>query len=130
MAFLRNKAFAALPVVMGEAAKNTDGLDAEATVGTSSPVSDGSLPLPMPTDASSYSQRDVVTLEGCNQAYASFKAQFGEPRWSVLGNEALKAIREEHETEWVPPQSKRVDLFNTDIMFIPKMHHAEFGTDY
>ena len=90
LAFLRNKAFAALPVVMGEAAKNNDGLDAEATVGTSLPVSDGSLPLPIPPEASRNntrnSQQTVVTLDECNQAYELFKAQHGEIPWSVLGN--------------------------------------------
>ena len=129
MAFLRNKAFAALPVVMGEAAKINVGLDAEATVGTSSPDADGCPPLPMPPDASSSSQQTVVTLDGCNQAYERFKAQYGVIPWSVLGNEALKALRELNEKEGVA-QTKRVDLFNYDIMYIPKMHHAESGPEY
>ena len=129
LAFLRNKAFAALPVVMGEAAKNNDGLDAEATVGTSSPVSDGSLPLQMPPDASSYSQQTKVTMDGCKQAYERFKDQYGEPLWRALGNEALKALRAQNEKGGVAIR-KRVDLFNYDIMYIPKIHHAESGPEY
>ena len=111
---------------MGEAAKNNDGLD---TVRTSLPVSDGSLPSPIPPDASSYSQQTVVTLDGCNQAYERFKAQHGEPLWRVLGNEALKGLREKYEKEGVA-QTKRVDLFNYDIMYIPKMHHAKSDPGY
>ena len=125
LAFLRNKAFAALPVVMGEAAK-TDGLAIEATVGTSLPVSDGSSPSPIPPDSSSYSQQTKVTMDECDQAYERFKAQHGEPLWRVLGNEALKGLRERYETEGVA-QTKRVDLFHYDTMYVPKMHHAKSG---
>ena len=37
-----------------------------------------------------------------------------------LGNDALKALREIYEKEWIP-QREKVDLFDTDIMWIPKM---------
>ena len=119
LAFLRNKAFAALPVVMGEAAKNNDGLD---TARASLPVSDGSSPSPVPPDASSYSQETKVTMDECKQAYERFTAQHGVPQWRFLGNGALKGLREENEKDG-EAITKRVDLFKYDTMYIPKMVH-------
>ena len=112
-----------MPVVMGEAANNNDGLG---TVRTSLLVSDGSSPSPIPPDSSSYSQQTKVTLDGCKQAYERFKAEHGEPLWRVLGNEGLKGLREQNEKEGVA-QTKRVDLFHYDTMYVPKMHHAKSG---
>ena len=108
---------------MGEAANNNDGLG---TVRTSLLVSDGSSPSPIPPDSSSYSQQTKVTMDECDQAYERFKDQHGVPPWRRLGNEALKGLRERYETEGVA-QTKRVDLFHYDTMYVPKMHHAKSG---
>ena len=123
-----------MPVVMGGAAKN-DGLATDAAiVGTPLATFDDIYRrLTSSPDASRNNAGDpqqlVVTLEDCDRAYEDYKTQYGDKPWSVLGNEALKALRELLEEEW-KPKVEKVDLFHQDIMHIPKVHHDRAGATY
>ena len=109
------RALAGLPVVMGEAAKK-DGLATEpATVHTSLAVfNDVYQRLSTSPDASRDNtgnpEQPVVTLDDCERAYKQFVKAYGDKSWCVLGNDALKALREINEFEWTP-QVTRVNLF-------------------
>ena len=71
----------------------------------------------------------MVTLDDCERAYKQFVSAYGEMSWSVLGNDALKALREMNEFEWTP-QVTKVHLFCEEIMLIPKMDHDKEGAGY
>ena len=123
-----------MPVVMGGAAKNDGPATDAATVGTPLATFDDIYRrLTSSPDASrnnaGYPQQLVVTLEDCDRAYEDYKTQYGDKPWSVLGNEALKSLREVLEEEW-KPKVEKVDLFHQDIMHIPKMHHDKVGALY